>query len=327
MTRTLNPDHEARLFERIHAVLRMKHYSRATETCYAGWIKRFLEFHRRGDPRDLGRVEVTAFLSNLAVQGKVASSTQNQALAAVVFLYREVLGVDLPWLEDLVRAKRSQRIPVVLTRAEVSRIFAHLHGTPRLVVGLLYGGGLRLMEAMRLRVKDIDFERRELQIRDGKGQKDRLTMLPERLARELADHVTEVLEQHRTDLESGTGSVEIPDALERKYPKAAWSQGWQWVFPATRHYEDRETGRSRRHHLHESVVQRHVRDAVRLAGITKRASCHTFRHSFATHLLEDGYDIRTIQELLGHKNVATTMIYTHVLNRGGRGVTSPLDKV
>ena len=273
-----------------------------------------------------GKREVTAFLSDLAVRGKVAASTQNQALAALLFLYREVLGADLPWLDDMIRAKRPMRIPVVMTRGEVVRVFAHLTGPSRLVAGLLYGGGLRLMEALRLRVKDLDFARREIRVRDGKGRKDRLTMLPERLMPALKRQVDMVLEQHRRDLAAGAGSVVVPDVLERKYPRVAWEPGWQWVFPATRHYTDRETSRRRRHHLHQTVVQRQVRAAARQAGLTKRVSCHTFRHSFATHLLEDGYDIRTIQELLGHKNVATTMIYTHVLNRGGRGVVSPLDK-
>ncbi len=273
-----------------------------------------------------GKREVTAFLSDLAVRGKVAASTQNQALAALLFLYREVLGADLPWLDDMIRAKRPMRIPVVMTRGEVVRVFAHLTGPSRLVAGLLYSGGLRLMETLRLRVKDLDFARREIRVRDGKGRKDRLTMLPERLMPALKRQVDMVLEQHRRDLAAGAGSVVVPDVLERKYPRVAWEPGWQWVFPATRHYTDRETGRRRRHHLHQTVVQRQVRAAARQAGLTKRVSCHTFRHSFATHLLEDGYDIRTIQELLGHKNVATTMIYTHVLNRGGRGVVSPLDK-
>jgi len=275
----------------------------------------------------LQAAEVTAFLTDLVVRKKVAASTQNQALAAILFLYREVLGVELPWLDDLVRAKRPVRLPVVLTQQEAQMVMARLSGATKLVVGLLYGGGLRLMEALRLRLKDLDFDRHEVLVRQGKGGKDRITMLPDALGEPLRRHMEWVLAQHREDLALGCGSVALPGGLEAKYPRAPWEPAWQWVFPATRLYIDRETGVRRRHHLHESLVQRHVREAVRDTGLTKRATCHTFRHSFATHLLESGYDIRTIQELLGHKNVATTMIYTHVLNRGGRGVVSPLDRL
>ncbi len=327
MHQRITPEIEIRLLDCVRTTIRAKHFSRRTETCYVSWIRRFILFHRRRNPRDMGQKEITAFLSDLAVRGKVAASTQNQALAALIFLFKEVMGVELPWLDDIVRAKRPARIPVVMSRGEITRVFQHLTGSTRLVAGLLYGGGLRLLEALTLRIKDIDFDRREIRVRSGKGQRDRVTMLPERMIPALIRQINQVLEQHKADLADGTGSVAIPFALENKYPGAVWEPGWQWVFPATRHYTDRDSGIRRRHHLHESVVQRHVRIAVRLAGITKRASCHTFRHSFATHLLEDGYDIRTIQELLGHMNVSTTMIYTHVLNRGGRGVMSPLDKV
>ncbi len=323
----ITPQVEELLVGCVGEVIRLKHFSRRTENCYVGWILRFIHFHHRRNPRDLGQKEVTAFLSDLAVRCKVAASTQNQALAALLFLYRDVMGVELSWLDEVVRAKRPVRIPVVMSRTEVTRVFQYLSGPSRLVAGLLYGGGLRLMETLTLRIKDIDFDNREIKVRSGKGQKDRVTMLPDRIIPALQRHIAQVLQQHRADLANGTGSVAMPFSLGQKYPRAAWEPGWQWVFPATRQYTDPASGHRRRHHLHESVVQRHVREAVRRAGILKRASCHTFRHSFATHLLEDGYDIRTIQELLGHKNVATTMIYTHVLNRGGRGVRSPLDKV
>ncbi len=314
-----------RLLDTVREAVRVRHYSRRTEKAYVRWIRQFVKFHHMRHPRDMGQKEVTAFLTHLAVVRKVSASTQNQALSALVFMYRHVLGHELPWLDDLVRAKRRRKIPVVLSRGETQRVLAQLDGDNLLVASLLYGSGLRLLEALRLRIKDVDLERLELQVRDGKGGKDRITVLPEALVRPLRDQIQRSLKQHAADLARGTGSVAVPRALEAKYPRVAWEPGWQWVFPATRHYFHRESGRRRRHHLHESVVQRAVHTAVRLAGITKPASCHTFRHSFATHLLESGYDIRTIQELLGHKNVATTMIYTHVLNRGGRGVKSPLD--
>lgn len=315
-----------RLLDRMRAAIRLRHYSRRTETAYVHWVRRFVIFHKMRNPEDLGQQEATAFLTDLAVCRKVSASTQNQALSALVFLYRDVLERDLPWLDDLVRAKRSRKAPVVLTRAEVRRVLDNLDGQSWLVGNLLYGSGLRLLEALQLRVKDLDLERREIHVRAGKGGKDRVTMLPASLIEPVRGQIARSLKQHAQDLADGTGSVEVPHALEAKYPRVAWETGWQWIFPASGHYLHRESGRSRRHHLHESVVQRAVHMAVRLAGVTKPASCHTFRHSFATHLLEDGYDIRTIQELLGHANVATTMIYTHVLNRGGRGVTSPLDK-
>jgi len=322
----LTAEHMDLLERRLSRIIRLKHYSRRTAVCYNGWVRRYLNYHRRRNPRLMGAKEATAFLSDLAVRGKVAASTQNQALAAIQFLYREVLGEELPWLDDLVRAKRPVHVPVVLTRQEVIAVMAHLSGTPKLVLEILYGSGLRLLECLRLRMKDVNFESLEISVRGGKGAKDRRTVLPERMVPALKRHLDVVLRQHTADLADGNGSVFLPGALAQKSPRAAWDPAWQWVFPATRLYTDSETGARRRHHLHETVVQRHMRDAVRMSGLLKRATCHTLRHSFATHLLEAGYDIRTIQELLGHKNVATTMIYTHVLNRGGRGVVSPLDQ-
>ncbi len=268
---------------------------------------------------------MTGFLSHLATKRRVSASTQNQALNAILFLYREVLHRDLDWLDGIVRAKRPIRLPVVLTREEVQAVLDHMRGVPLLMASLLYGAGLRLLECARLRVKDIDLARGDITVRDGKGQKDRVTLLPGRLRGRLAGHLARVRIQHERDIRRGRGAVALPGALCRKYQGASREWGWQWVFPATRFYRDSETGEPRRHHLHESVLQRAVKDAVRMSGIAKPATCHTLRHSFATHLLEKGYDIRTIQELLGHSDVSTTMIYTHVLNRGGRGVRSPLD--
>ena len=273
----------------------------------------------------MGAPELTRFLSSLAVEENVAASTQNQALSALLFLYREVLEQDMPWLDDVVRAKRPVRLPIVLTRDEVRAILRQLRGTARLMAILLYGSGLRLLECARLRVQDVDFECHQITVRAGKGDKDRTTTLPTIISVELARHLDVVKKQHDLDLRQGAGWVELPWALARKYPNAGREWVWQWVFPATRFYVDRVTGQRRRHHLHESVVQRAFKDAVRHAGIPKRATCHTLRHSFATHLLEDDRDIRTVQELLGHRDVSTTMIYTHVLNRGPAGVRSPVD--
>jgi integron integrase len=316
-----------RLLDQVRAAVRARHYSRLTEKAYVHWIKRYIFFHDKRHPADMGAPEVARFLTALAVGAKVAASTQNQALSAVLFLYREVLGIELPWVDGVIRAKRPQYLPVVLTRDEVRSILQRLHGAPRLMALLLYGAGLRLLECCRLRVKDIDFAANQIVIRDGKGRKDRATMLPGAAKVSLTAHVERVRLQHQADLQRGAGWVELPGALGRKYPHAGRDWGWQWVFPATRFYVDRATGQRRRHHLHESVLQRAVKDAVRTAGIAKPATCHTFRHSFATHLLEESHDIRTVQELLGHQDVSTTMIYTHVLNRGPAGVKSPADRM
>lgn len=317
----------ARLSDRIRTALRLRHHSPRTEEAYLHWLRRFWHFSGRRDPATLGASEVTAFLNDLAVTQRVAAATQNQALAAVLFLYRHVLGQDLPWLDDLVRAERPAHLPTVMSRDEVRRVLAAMDGTPRLMAVLLYGAGLRLLECCHLRVKDVDFDRNQLTIRRGKGDKDRMTMLPGAVRSDLREHLRRMKVQHDRDLAVGAGWVELPDALGTKLPNAGREWSWQWVFPATRKYHHAETGQMRRHHLHETVVQGAVREAVLAAGISKRATCHTFRHSFATHLLEDGSDIRTVQELLGHANVATTMIYTHVLNRGPAGVRSPADRL
>ena len=317
---------EPKLLDQVRAAARLKHFSRRTEDAYVRWIRRFIVFFGKRHPRGLGPREIREFLSHLATTRKVAASTQNQALAALLFLYRAVLDVTLPPIDDVVRARKPSRLPVVLTREEVRAVLSELEGTPRIAAGLLYGSGLRLMEALRLRVKDLDFEMGQLVVRDGKGQKDRMTVLPTRLAPALREHLPRVRRLHVRDLREGYGAVYLPTALERKYPAAARSWGWQYVFPARRRSMDPRGGVIRRHHLAEGTVQHAVHRAVKRTGIVKPASCHTFRHSFATHLLEDGYDIRTVQELLGHRDVRTTMIYTHVLNRGGRGVRSPLDR-
>jgi len=318
---------QPRLLDRVRAALRARHYSRRTEKAYVHWIKRYIFFHGKRHPAEMGAAEVTAFLTALAVRDRVAASTQNQALNALLFLYREILGVELPWLDGLVRAKRPQHLPTVLTREEVRTVLEQLDRAPRLMALLLYGAGLRLLECCRLRIKDVDFATNQITIRDGKGSKDRVTMLPSAVKIDLARHVERARALHQRDIAAGAGWVELPWALGRKYPNAGREWAWQWVFPATRLYVDPSTGQRRRHHLHESVVQRAVREAVLKAGLAKKATCHTFRHSFATHLLEDGHDIRTVQELLGHQDVSTTMIYTHVLNRGPAAVRSPADRV
>jgi integron integrase len=327
LLRDAPPSHRTKpgLLDRVRQALRARHYSRSTEKTYILWIQRFILFNSKRHPAEMGESEVTAFLSDLATREHVSASTQNQALSAVLFLYREILGRDVGTFDGLVRAKRAIRVPVVLSQDEVRLVLGLMRGTTWLMASLLYGSGLRLMECARLRVKDVDFARNEIIGRHGKGAKDRVTLLPRKLKPALSVHLERVRKIHQADLKLGLGSVELPYAVDRKYPNAAWEWGWQWVFPATRFYVDRETGRRRRHHLHESVLQKAVKDASRRAGIAKSVSCHTLRHSFATHLLESGYDIRTIQELLGHSDVTTTMIYTHVLNRGGRGVRSPLD--
>lgn len=313
------------LLDQIRAEVRLRHYSRRTEEAYVSWVRRFIAFNDRRDPRKLTASDLRAFLSSLAVRDKVSASTQNQARAALSFLYRDILRLPLDAIDGVAAAKRPRRVPEVMTRAEVRRVLAAMDGTPRLIASLLYGSGLRLLEALQLRVKDIDLECCELTVRGGKGAKDRVTVLPEALRVPLGRHLEDVRALHHEDLARGMGRAPIPPALARKSPNAAKEWGWQYVFPATRTWRDPTTRQHQRHHLHETVLQRAVHDAALRAGIPKRITCHTFRHSFATHLLESGYDIRTVQELLGHNDVRTTMIYTHVLNRGGRGVRSPLD--
>lgn len=317
------PPSSPRLLDQVRERIRVKHYSLRTEQAYVGWIKRYIFFHDKRHPRDMGKVEVEAFLGALAVERNVSAATQTQALSALLFLYREVLGVELPWLDDLVRAKKPRRLPSVLTRAEVSALLGAIDDPDvALPSRLLYGAGLRLLECLRLRVKDVDTSRREILVRDGKGQKDRVTMLPETLVPLMLAQMESVRQTHARDLADGHGEVWLPDALAVKYPGAAKTLGWQYMFPAAGFSRDPRSGIVRRHHLDERRVQRAVKKAAEVAGIVKMVSPHTFRHSFATHLLESGYDIRTVQELLGHSDVKTTMIYTHVLNRGGRGVVS-----
>jgi integron integrase len=319
-----DPPQGRRLIADVRLAIRTRHFSARTEQAYVAWVKRYVRHHGMRHPRTLTERDLEAFLSALAVEHNVSASTQNQALAAILFLYRNVLGIPFSGIDGVTRAKRPKRLPVVLSRAEAMAVIQQMTGTPRLVAALLYGSGLRLLEALTLRVKDVDLRACEIRIRAGKGQKDRVTMLPASLVQPLEDHLARVRSLHARDLANGAGSVLLPHALGRKLPEAARDWSWQWVFPATRLFRD-AAGALHRHHLHETVLQRQVKEAVQRARITKRATCHTFRHSFATHLLEGGYDIRTVQELLGHKDVSTTMIYTHVLNRGGRGVLSPLD--
>jgi integron integrase len=316
-----------KLLDEVRDVIRRKHFSIRTEQAYTDWIKRYILFHGKRHPREMAEVEVTQFLTHLAREGRVAASTQNQALSALLFLYKEVLKQEIGWLENVERAKRPAKLPVVLTREEVKRLFAQLHGVHGLMAGLLYGSGLRLMECVRLRVKDVDFGYLRITVRDGKGAKDRVTMLPVNLAKSLERHLQRGKSQHEEDFEAGFGRVYLPFALARKFPNAEREWAWQYVFPSARLSVDPRSAGSikQRHHVDESVLQDAVKRAVRAAGINKPATCHTLRHSFATHLLENGYDIRTVQELLGHKDVSTTMIYTHVLNKPGIGVKSPLD--
>lgn len=307
--------------------VRLRHLSPRTERAYEHWLRRYLRFHGFRHPLDLGAPEATAFLNHLATEKRVAASTQNQALAAILFLHRRVLSQNLDWFDGLVRAKRPRHLPVVMTRDEVRRVLDAIEGPPRLQAQLLYGAGLRLLECARLRLKDVDLDAQRLTIRSPKGGRDRVAILPGALRDPLSRQVARVRDLHATDLASGAGHVELPGALRRKLPGAEISLPWQWLFPATRTYWHPETATRRRHHLHETVTQRAVREAVRKSGLTKRITCHTFRHSFATHLLESGTDLRTIQELLGHRSVSTTMIYTHVLNRGPFGIVSPLDRL
>lgn len=318
--------HRPRLLDQVRARLRLRHYSLRTEQAYVGWIRRFILANGKRHPRDMGAKEVERFLSDLAVRGCVSAGTQNQALSALLFLYREVLVIDLPWMENVVRAKRPRHLPVVWGQPEIQRLLAAMEGRPWLLASLLYGTGMRLMECLRLRVKDVDFARNEITVRDGKGGKDRRTMLPRSLVEPLQREIERARSLHQSDLSAGFGATRLPYALARKYPKAAREFGWQFVFPSMRRSTDPFDGIERRHHFDDAILARALKRARKHAGIEKPVSAHTLRHSFATHLLEAGYDIRTIQELLGHKDVSTTQIYTHVLNRGGRGVVSPLDR-
>jgi integron integrase len=315
-----------RLLEQLRDAINRLHYSPRTEETYVGWVKRFIYFSGRRHPAELGAAEVTAFLNYLAREREVAAATQNQALAALLFLYKEVVRRPLPWLDELERARVPVRVPTVLTREEVRRLLAALDGVKWLMASLLYGAGLRLRECLKLRVKDVDFGYRQLVVRDGKGAKDRVTMLPAGLVEPLRAHLRAVREQHERDLRDGVGDVELPFALARKYPRAQYAWGWKFVFPSPKLSVDPRSGVIRRHHVYGNYLVRAVAAAVRAAGIAKHVSCHTLRHSFATHLLEAGHDIRTVQELLGHADVSTTMIYTHVLNKGAGGVASPLDR-
>lgn len=323
-TQSVSPD-SPKLLDRMRTEIRLRHYSIRTEQTYIEWARRYIFFHNKRHPKDLGAAEAHAFLSHLAVERNVSASTQNQAKAALLFMYREVLAMELPWLDEVIAAKNKKRLPVVLTQVEMRKLLDGMSGTTGLIARLLYGTGMRLLEGLRLRVKDVEFSRREIIVREGKGSKDRVTVLPENLMLSLQAHLEKVKALHERDLDAGSGAVFLPDALAVKYPNAAKSWGWQYVFPSSNRSIDPRSGVERRHHINESSVQRGVREAARLAEIHKPVSPHVLRHSFATHLLQAGYDIRTVQELLGHADVSTTMIYTHVLNKGGRGVTSPLD--
>ena len=320
-------EQQPKLLDRLRETLRTRHYSRRTEQTYSHWVKRFVYFHKMRHPEEMAEPEINTFLTHLAVKERVSSSTQNQALSALLFLYRHVLNREIGELRDVIRARKPKRLPVVLTKDEVKTVIGNLKGDKWIMANLMYGAGLRLMECLRLRVQDIDFASNQITVRDGKGSKDRLTMLPKVVKQPLREHLKNVRNTHQKDLSEGYGRVFMPYALARKYPKAATEWSWQFVFPQDNRFVNNTTGEQGRYHVHETIVHRVVKDAVRKTGITKRASSHTFRHSFATHLLADGYDIRTVQELLGHKDVKTTMIYTHVLNRGGKGVISPADNL
>jgi integron integrase len=315
----------SQLLDQVRDRVRTLHYSIRTEEAYLKWIRDFIIFHRKRHPSEMGAKEIGTFLSYLATERNIAASTQNQALAALLFLYKEVLNQEIEWVVDVARAKRSQRLPVVFTKEEIQAVLGNLRDEKWLMANLLYGSGLRLMECVRLRVKDIDFAQRQITVRAGKGDKDRVTMLPQLLIEPLQRQLQRAKALHERDIREGYGQVSLPYALARKYPIAAREWCWQYVFPATKRSVDPRTGREQRHHIAETALQKAVKSAIRVSGVNKPGSCHTFRHSFATHLLEAGYDIRTIQELLGHADVQTTMIYTHVLNRGGKGVRSPID--
>ncbi len=314
-----------KLLEQLRASLRARHYSPRTEETYCQWVRRYILFHGKRHPKEMGEEEINAFLTHLAVKEKVSASTQNQALSALLYLYRHVLGREIGDLGEVIRAKKPKRLPVVMTRDEVKAVLGQLSGDKWLMASLLYGAGLRLMECLRLRVQEIDFAKGEITVREGKGDKDRRSTLPQSLVVPLQEHLRKVKTLHEQDIAAGWGRVQLPAALERKYPNAPIEWRWQWVFPQETRWKNYQTGEEGRHHIDESILQRAFKEAVMKAGLVKRASCHTLRHSFATHLLESGYDIRTVQELLGHTDVRTTMIYTHVLNRGGMGVRSPMD--
>jgi len=313
-----------KLLDQLRESLRVRHYARRTEDAYCHWVKRYIFFHEVRHPREMAEPEINAFLTHLAVKGKVSASTQNQALNALIYLYRHVLGAEIGEL-DVIRAKRPKRLPVVMTKSEVKSVLDNMDDERWLVASLLYGSGLRLMECLRLRVQEVDFQGSEIIVRNGKGGKDRRTMLPNALINSLQEHLYKVKAVHEKDLADGWGRVSLPGGLERKYPNAPFEWRWQWVFPQKNRWVNAKTKEQGRHHIDETIIQKAVRTAVIRAGLTKHATCHTFRHSFATHLLETGYDIRTVQELLGHNDVKTTMIYTHVLNKGAGGVNSPFD--
>lgn len=316
---------KTKLLDQVRDELRVRHYSLRTEKSYTGWIKRFILFHNKRHPNEMGADEIRAFISNLAVKENVSSSTQNQALQAILFLYKEILKIEVGWINEIERAARKKHIPVVFSRAEAKRVLENMSGSARLMASLLYGGGLRLNECLRLRVKDIDFDYKQIIIRDGKGEKDRRTTLPEKIIPALQEQIKYVKKLHTDDLKKNKGATVLPYALRKKYVNAGKEFGWQFLFPSGSFVIDEESKQEYRYHVHSSTIQKAIKEALKKAEITKPGSPHTFRHSFATHLLESGYDIRTVQELLGHKDVRTTMIYTHVLNKGGMGVKSPLD--
>jgi integron integrase len=327
MSYDLSKTKKPRLLDQVRETIRTKHYSIRTEQSYVQWIRRYIPFHRKKHPKNMGEKEINAFLKHLAVNRNVTASTQTQALSAILFLYKEVLGEEIGFIENIYRAKKPRRLPVVFSRQEVREIIRHLSGEKWLMANIIYGAGLRLMECLRLRIKDIDFSYNQITVRDGKGQVDRITVLPDIVKHPLKEHLKKVWQQHQNDLKKGYGRVSLPFALARKYPNADKEWGWQYVFPSRNRSVDPRSGLIKRHHLGEQYLQRAIKTALRNAKISKSGSTHSLRHSFATHLLEDGYDIRSIQELLGHKDIRTTMVYTHVLNRGGRGVKSPADQL